>query len=215
MKQQRKVKANYRSVTGYVSYKGKPIAYESTLERDFLIYQTFRKDVVDIVPQPIVIPFVKNGRKYTYTPDFFVQPSEDSLEKPLLVEVKYKEDWQKNWREWSDKWKTAMVYCKQNGFRFAIYDESRIRHKALANINFLKSFQNLAVSQALRDSILCELQVLGSTTLAVLIDKIALQQIDHNQAQRILWSLMSNKLIGFDVWSDIRNEVTEVWYESE
>ena len=128
LKQVRKIKPNYRSVTGFVIYKGESIAYESTLERDFLLYHVALPNVIDITPQPISIPFIKNGRTYEYTPDYFVQFKLNDKFKPrsLMVEVKPKEEWQINWREWSDKWKAAIAYCNENDFRFSIYDLSLI-----------------------------------------------------------------------------------------
>ena len=78
MKQVRKIKPTRRSISGHIAFKGNPIAFESSLERDFIIYQSFRNDVIDIVPQPISIPFSKNGRTYHYTPDFFVQMKADT-----------------------------------------------------------------------------------------------------------------------------------------
>lgn len=40
MKQVRKIKPTYRSISGHFAFMGESIAYESTLERDFLRYQT-------------------------------------------------------------------------------------------------------------------------------------------------------------------------------
>lgn len=212
MQQVRKFKGNYRSVTGYLSYFGEPLPYESTLERDFLIYHIFREDVIEITPQPISIPFRKKGRTYNYTPDYFVQFKHDGMVRSLMVEVKYKEDWQANWREWSDKWKSAMRYCKENGFRFAIYDESRIRHQALDNVNFLNGYKNLAVDRREIKAILQQLEWRGTTTVEVLLELFFKGEFLRPQGKRVLWHLMSQRLIGFDIWDDLKNEQLEVWY---
>ena len=89
--------------------------------------------------QPISIPFIKNGIEYEYTPDFFVQfytggDYECYETKPMIVEVKPLSEWKENWRDWSDKWKAAIQYCREQDFRFKIYDENRIRNKALKSI---------------------------------------------------------------------------------
>lgn len=216
MKQVRKIKPTRRSVSGYIPYQGQPLAYESTLERDFLIYHTFRQDVIDIVPQPISIPFQKNGRTYSYTPDYFIQfkASGFSHTSPsLIVEVKPESEWRENWRDWSDKWKAAMRYAKSKGFRFAIYDESRIRHDALDNINFLNAFYHLAVDKGEINIILKEIEMRGHTTVEVLLEKFFKGAILRNQGKRILWYMMVHRLVGFDIWSDIKNEKMEVWCE--
>lgn len=212
MKQVRDVKANYRSITGFVSYRGEPLAYESTLERDFLIYHTFRQDVLDITPQPISIPFKKGGKTYQYTPDYFVQFKHDGVIPSLMVEVKYKDDWKAHWREWSDKWKAAMQFCKENGFRFAIYDEDRIRHQALENVNFLSGYKNLSVNRREIKAILQQIELRGHTTVEVLLELFFKGDLLRPQGKRVLWHLMSQNLIGFDIWEDIKSEKLEVWH---
>ena len=51
-KQVRTIKPTRRSVSGQICFEGSYIPFESTLERDFLIFHTFRKDVIDLVAQP-------------------------------------------------------------------------------------------------------------------------------------------------------------------
>lgn len=214
MKQERKINPNYRSVTGFVNYKGESYAYESSLERDFLLYHTFLPNVIDIVPQPITIPFVKNGRTYLYTPDYFVQFKLDNECQPrsLMVEVKYKEEWQEHWRDWSDKWKAAMAYCKQNDFRFSIYDEDRIRHYAFHNVKFLTNYKNLAVDRDEVNAILHQIEMRGETTVEVILELFFKGDIYRPHGKRVLWHLMSHNLIGFDIWEDIKSEKLEIYH---
>lgn len=106
MQQVRVIKSTRRSVSGLYSYGGLSIPYESTLERDFVIFQTFKSNVLEVVAQPVTIPFKKNGRTYNYTPDYFVHLDDGAeyrqeLIKNLIVEVKPKSEWKKNWRSCS------------------------------------------------------------------------------------------------------------------
>ncbi|PNP96951.1 TnsA endonuclease N-terminal domain-containing protein [Moraxella sp. RCAD0137] len=214
LKQVRKIKPNYRSVTGFVTYKGESIAYESTLERDFLLYHAALPNVIDITPQPISIPFIKNGRTYEYTPDYFVQFKLNDKFKPrsLMVEVKPKEEWQVNWRDWSDKWKAAIAYCNENDFRFSIYDEDRIRHHALDNVNFLSKYKNLAVDRKEVNAILQQIEMRGETTVEVILELFFKGDIYRPHGKRVLWHLMSHNLIGFDIWEDITSEKLEIYH---
>lgn len=212
MKQVRKIPSTRRSVSGHISYKGSPLAFESTLERDFLIYQSFRDDVLDIVPQPVSIPFNKNGRTYNYTPDYFVQVKSD-FGKSLLVEVKPKSEWQENWRDWSDKWKSAMTFCKDQGFKFTVMDEDRIRHDALANINFLSMYKNVAVSEEEVAVVLEDIKQRGCTTVAYILERYFKSELYKQHGRRLMWHLMINKQVKFDIWSDVRSDNLEVWYE--
>ena len=212
MKQVRKIKPTRRSISGHIAFKGNPIAFESSLERDFIIYQSFRNDVIDIVPQPISIPFSKNGRTYHYTPDFFVQMKADTG-KSLIVEVKPKNEWQENWRDWSDKWKATIRFCKEQDFRFVIYDEDRIHHLALDNINFLMRYKNTAVVAEEVKAMLKDIEQRGSTTVEYLLERYFKSYLYQQQGKQLIWHLMANKMIGFNIWDDVRSEKLEVWYE--
>ncbi|GGW53141.1 MULTISPECIES: TnsA endonuclease N-terminal domain-containing protein [Vreelandella] len=107
----RKIGPTRRSVSGYYAFRGEEsIAFESTLERDFLIKADFDVSVLGVISQPCEIPFHHpvTGRRYTYTPDYLVyyrlgNRHYRDYPKPLLVEVKPREKWQAHWREWSPK----------------------------------------------------------------------------------------------------------------
>lgn len=212
MKQVRKIKPTRRSISGHVAFKGDSIAFESSLERDFIIYHSFRDDVIDIVPQPIAIPFVKNGRSYEYTPDFFVQMKPDTG-KSFIVEVKPKTEWQENWRDWSDKWKATIKFCREREFRFVIYDEDRIHHLALDNINFLMRYKNTTVVPEEIKAILQDIELRGNTTVEYVLERYFKSHLYRNQGKHLLWYLMANKMIGFNIWSDIQSEKLEIWHE--
>ena len=73
-KQVRKIKSTRLSVSGLLPFKdGVSIPYESTLERDFLLYFTYLPLVEEIIAQPARILFVKNGMTYPYTPDYLIR----------------------------------------------------------------------------------------------------------------------------------------------
>lgn len=96
----RRIKSTRRSLSGVYAFRGNAVAYESTLERDFLQRIDFNRNVVAAVSQPVSLDFVVlNGRSYTYTPDFLVYFKPDSGLRPMLVEVKPEEQWRAKWRE--------------------------------------------------------------------------------------------------------------------
>ena len=73
-KQVRKIKPTRFSVSGFLPFReGISIPYESTLERDFLLYFTYLPSVEEIIAQPARILFVKNGMTYPYTPDYLIR----------------------------------------------------------------------------------------------------------------------------------------------
>ena len=214
MKQMRKIKPTRMSVSGRVPYKGSSVPYESTLERDLIIVHAFREDVEDIVAQPITIPFVKNGITYKYTPDFFIKFVED-IDKPnMIIEVKPYDLWQENWRDWSDKWKTMQRYCKDNGYIFRIYDESRIRNTALNNINFLMTFKNSAIEREDQEAVLEQVKLMGTTTIDYLLTRFYTGSLLRNHGLRVIYHLLATKQLKFDLFIKI-NDLTEVWVDDE
>lgn len=110
----RKIGPTRRSMSGTVVLRnGRSLMRESTLERDFAIRKDFFLHVLDIIPQPVEIPFtLKSGRSCRYTPDFLVVYRAGNAHpelgpKPELVEVKEAKEWRTHWRRWSTKWKAA------------------------------------------------------------------------------------------------------------
>lgn len=68
----RKIRANYRSVTGLVAddQSARSTAYESSLERDFIKHLLFNKNVLKHEEQPLTIDFTDtSGEQRRYTPD--------------------------------------------------------------------------------------------------------------------------------------------------
>lgn len=214
MKQVRKIKPTRMSVSGRVPYKGNSVPYESTLERDLIIVHAFREDVKDIVAQPITIPFVKNGITYKYTPDFFIKFIEDFDKPNMIIEVKPYDLWQENWRDWSDKWKTMQRYCKDNGYIFHIYDESRIRNLALNNINLLMKFKNFAIEEEDQKAVLKQVRLMGTTTIDYLLTRFYTGSLLRNHGLRVIYHLLATKQLKFDLFIKI-NDLTEVWVDYE
>lgn len=214
MRQMRKIKPTRMSVSGRISYKGRSLPYESTLERDLIIVHAFREDVEDIIAQPITIPFVKNGVTYKYTPDFFIKFVEDAGKPNMIIEVKPHDLWQANWRDWSDKWKTMQRYCKDNGYVFHIYDESRIKNTALNNINLLMKFKNSAIEQEDKEAVLEQVGLMGTTTIDYLLTRFYIGSFLHNHGLRVIYHLLATKQLKFNLFLEI-NDLTEVWVDYE
>lgn len=208
MKQTRKIKPTRRSVSGYYNYNGRSIAYESTLERDFIIYHAFLNDVIDIVPQPITIEFTKHNRTYPYTPDFYVEFNTLTGKKPLIIEVKPRELWQENWRDWSDKWKTMIQYCKEKGYQFHIFDETRIYHVGLENINLLSHYHRISHIPSEVQLIIDKVKQ-QSLTLGELIKSVTNLGLETQQAKRLVYHLLYTKQLSCELLKPI-NDLNEI-----
>lgn len=210
----RKIKPTRMSVSGRIPYKGRSLPYESTLERDLIIVHAFREDVEDIVAQPITVPFVKNGITYKYTPDFFIKFAEDAGKPNMIIEVKLYDLWRANWRDWSTKWKTMQRYCKDNGYVFHIYDESRIKNTALSNINLLMKFKNSTIEEEDKEAVLKQVRLMGTTTIDYLLTRFYTGSFLCNHGLRVIYHLLATKRLKFNLFLEI-NDLTEVWVDYE
>ena len=195
--QTRKIKPTRRSLSGVLAVRGKGVAFESALERDFIHGWTLSPEVVGIVAQPVKIPFrAANGLSYSYTPDFLVEYSPGSGLKPMLVEVKFQDDWQANWREYLAKWKAAWRYAQSQGWTFHIYDQSRIRHQRLKNVQFLQRYLYLEFKPAVGEAVLETVSLLKAVPLQYLLAKHFTG--DEATGRALIFHLLANERILFN-----------------
>lgn len=141
----RTVPKNSRSLTGLVPNPRTQsmTAFESSLERDFLLLLDFDPDVEFFEEQPVTIVYHDaTGRRRTYTPDVLVRYRTDRLQarhtKPRLCEVKYCEDLRQHWAEYRPKFRAAQRYAQQQGWRFRVVTERHVRTPYLENVKFLR-----------------------------------------------------------------------------
>lgn len=215
-RQMRKIKPTRRSVSGVYAFRGSSmVAYESTLERDFLIRTEFSLNVLDVIPQPAEIPFVSsNGRTYTYTPDFLVyyrlgSHSYDDYPKPVLVEVKPETEWRRHWREWLPKWKAAWSYARSQGWEFHIRDESRIRDQMFDNIRFLDRYKRMPFSAEESRWVLETVRHMGCATMDYLLAR-HFMGIYRAEGIAHLWHLLATRKLDCDISRPL-NEFSELW----
>lgn len=196
--QTRTIKPTRRSLSGVFAFHGEGVAFESALERDFIHGWTLSPEVTRIVAQPAQIAFqLANGRKYTYTPDFLVEHVAGSGLKPMLVEVKFQDDWQANWREYLPKWKAAWRYAQNQGWTFHIYDQPRIRHQRLKNVQFLERYLYLDFKPAVGEAVLNTVSLMQAVPLQYLLAKHFTG--DEAVGRALIFHLMANGKILFNL----------------
>ena len=207
--QVRKIKPTRLSVSGLLPFKnGVSIPYESILERDLLLYFTYMPAVEEIVSQPTRILFVKNGMTYPYTPDFFIRFNDGRPS--LLIEVKPKSKWQEHWRDWKEKWKAAMAFCKKNECIFHIYDEDKIRHLALFNINAVQRYKRLQCDPEDIEAVLTQVKLHGNIKIDFLLSRLFTGSFYRTKGLQIIYHLLATKQLTCN-WFDPLSEFTEVW----
>jgi hypothetical protein len=200
------VPKNYRHLTGlvYNSRTSTMTAFESSLERDFLLLLDFDPDVEYFEEQPVTILYQDDqGRHHRYTPDVFVRFRSDrtasSGPTAVLYEVKYRDDLRQHWREYKVKFKAACRYAKGQGWRFRLMTEREIRTAYLENVKFLRPYRYRNADAEHLTSLLERLRTLRATTPAALI--VALSDDVWHQAQLLsaVWHLVALRQVGTDL----------------
>lgn len=219
LRQARPIGPTRRSLSGTFPMRNREgIPYESMLERDFLARVTFSSQVCDVIAQPVQIPFRGEGaRTFTYTPDFLINYQLDSQQFgdypiPLLVEVKPREQWAKNWRKWLPKWKAAWRYARQNGWSFHIYDETRIRDAGFANIQFLERYKSMDFSHEENDWVLRTVRDMGPVPVHYLL-AIHFAGIYRARGISHIWHLIATRQLDCDIRQTL-NDFLDVWIPS-
>jgi TnsA endonuclease N terminal/TnsA endonuclease C terminal len=200
----RNIPKNHRRVTGFVAsgVNANQVAFESTLERDFMLLVEFDQDVLSYEEQPVRIDYLSaDGQARHYTPDILVTYRQTSTtpKHPLLVEIKYRRDLFACWRELKPKFRAARRYAKERGWTFKIVTEVEIRTPYLKNVKFLRQFQRRPVNPADANLLLQKASDLRSTDPESLLSAICPEV--HNRAQFLptLWQLIARRAIGADL----------------
>lgn len=139
----RKIPKNYNNITGRVFSKksNRLIGFESKLERDFIYLFEFDNNIKTILEQPLTIKYKYGDNFREYTPDFYIQFN--NKQKNFLVEIKYKDDLKKRFKEYKFKFKAASFYAQNNNLEFKILTNEcpQIKNKNyLFNVHFLLKY---------------------------------------------------------------------------
>src|SRR5690606_11240914 len=167
----RKIGTNRRSLTGQVSMRGGryAVAFESSLERDFVMLQDFDPTVERVISQPICLTFIdEEGERRQYTPDYQVFARSGAV---MLYEIKYRSDLREQWRDLRPKFKATIRYCSQRDWRFKIMTDQEIRGTAyLDNVRFLRPYLDRRIDVERIKHLQTILAMLGSTTPQALLE---------------------------------------------
>lgn len=207
----RRIGVQARSVTGTMPNGNR---YESTLERDFMILMQFDPAVDVFTPQPVTMTYCGvDGLPHRYTPDGLVEWRTDRSvhdPRPLLVEIKYREDVIGRWREWRAKARAAKAFAAERGWLYMIFTEREIRTPALDNATFLLPYLRRESTPEMEQWLLDRLAELIESTPRELVG--AMYRDKWNQAALIpvMWRLLADRRIGFDIAQPLNMRST-IW----
>lgn len=196
----RRIPISTRSITGLVDGQG----FESALERDLLMQLAWDEEVAWFVTQPVEIPYeFPRKRPLKYTPDVLIEfePMQRKGRTPILCEVKYRAALAKDWKELKRKFRAAQAYCREMGWRFAIFDERAIRTTKLKNIQFLWRYRDESYDDDLAAALLQCLDASSEMTMGECVTAVCQAAVDANREQAIWtwWVLVASRKIEFDM----------------
>lgn len=210
----RRVPINVRSLTGTVNGQ----EFESSLERDLLLLVHWDTAVDWYQSQPVKIDYVDSmGKARSYTPDLFVSYRTIQLSgrppmtrKPLLCEVKYREDFLGQWKELKPKFRAARAYAESHGYEFRVFTEREIRTDYLKNIQFLWSYLYATFHPHHYEKLRLVLAELEETTPATLLDACYSSKTLRGEALWTLWCMIARGWIKCDLRKPLTMQ-TRIW----
>lgn len=193
----RKIGITTRSVSGKVPDFG---IYESTLERDFMEMLRFDTSVDKFIAQPLEIEYTdRNQIKRTYTPDGLVRFALESDMIPVLYEIKYREDFRKDWKKLMPKFRAAKEHCYTMGWRFEVYTEKEIRTPYLDNIKFLWPYVERIQTDEMKKHVLTLLWDLNECDPDLLLCALCRDKTNRAKMIPIIWHFLATGVIGCDL----------------
>lgn len=181
----------------------KSAAHESLLERDWLLALTYDRRVLRLLEQPFSLTYVLDGRERRYTPDVQAVFSERGREWSVVYEVKERADLHANWHFYRPRFKAAVAYCRERGWRFKIVTEKEVRGPQIANIQFLRRYLDVPVQELHRAVLLQNLLVMGPTTPKTLLAATWSDQEQRMGALCEMWRLVAAGEISFNLRSPL------------
>lgn len=196
----KKVPFNYTDVSGTDNvFEYKELQeFESTLEHDFIRLLRFdTKNVKSYVSQKPVIHYQTDcDKKRRYTPDVFVEYRDG---RKIIYEVKPRKLLWKNWTDLKPKFKQAIRYAINNGYKFKIITEIEIRTSYLKNVQFLERYLTSSEIDPRSRLLIAHLQNLRFSTPDELIRVSAKSPTAQMEILYVLWQLVANRTIDVDL----------------
>ena len=205
----RKIPKNHLFVTGgYSSRKNEEMdAFESLLEKDYLLLLDFDDTVERFETQPVRVPVP--GVPQGYVPDVLVSYLPDldtgAVRRPLLVDVKHTDDLKRNADNYAAKFAAAERFAADRGWEFATVDQTQIRTPRLANLKFLREYRNITPSD---DDIQRVLACVNDETSSnALLDALAPTDDDKLYWLPVIWSMVLARHLATDLNRPFTNDV--------
>lgn len=203
----REIRANHRSVTGWINGDYGAVPFESTVEMDFAYLALFDARVTGLHAQPITINYYdEDEHPRHYTPDFLVEYlSADGGARKALVEIKLSSELREHGESLSVRFRAAEYWCLQNGFEFHLVTDEQIRAECIDNIKALYPFR---FATNYRNSALWDLDEKIKSAAPISIEEVLQQHssapVVRAEIQKLIWILIARQSLHINLgerWS--------------
>ena len=212
----RNILRNYRNVTGIAASTDTAamLAFESMLERDFMLLLKFSNSVSKFDVQPVTIDFERDQSSRSYTPDFHVEYISSRNTPPSLIEIKYSEDLVAYWDDLEHKFEAAERYCLDRGWEFQVRTEQEIRTPYLTNVKFLIRYQNIEESDFSQRDLLRAMANVRECSVEELLATQCSSEYGTAWTIPHLWKLVANREIQTDLMKPLSMK-SELWISDQ
>ncbi len=197
----RQVPPNRRSVTGLLPSRknARMVPFESALERDLATLLEFDDSVATFEAQPVEIRYQHAGRLRRGVPDFLVTYHEGVGRRPMLCDVKYREELFKRWPELKPRLRAAKRHASEHGWDYRILTEAEIRTPFLRNARFLLPYQRCAPDPRHERLLVDTMSRMEMATPQVLLEACCADLWNRAQLIPTLWCLVGRGRISIDL----------------
>lgn len=130
---------------------------------------------------------------------FLLEPKISGIvPKAILVEVKYRNELFKLWRELKPKFKATRQFAAERNWQFRIITEQEIRTRLLLNVKFIRSFERHEFSVAEIMRVVDKLAELEGCRMSELLEAISDDQNTQRRFIPVIWQLVCRHEIDVD-----------------
>lgn len=213
---QRKIKKNYRSVTGHFpSVKNnKSIAFNSKLEKELFLTLEFDGNVISYQEQPQIEIFF-NGKTKIYSADCYIHRTQLSKIKDSIVEVKYTTELEKE-KEYFDKKFTAIRESTNKlNLDFIIFTEVIFPEIYTSNIDFLYRYRLHPQTLAKYEPIIKTKVQSQAMSAHDLVNSITQSPTEYSFVANTIWSMTAHNILKTDLHKEklTMNSIVELNHE--
>ena len=188
---QRKIKKNYRSITGHFpSIKNNTsIGFESKLEKAHFLALEFDNEVISYQEQPQIEIFF-NGKNQIYSADCYIKRVKNSSKKDSIVEVKYTNEIEKKKEYFERRLESAKISVNKLDLNFEVYTEENHSEIYLDNLDFLYRYKLYPIENKYENQIINLLKENKRVSAFELANLISQNLIDYPTISNCIWDLV-------------------------